>query len=67
MASNDLSADISLVRLPPASSVRPVPDQPAKNDPDRNRRRRPPREEGVADDTPANPIDGTEHQIDSLA
>lgn len=67
MASSDLSADISFERLPPASSVRPVPNHGSKKDAEsKSRRRQVPDESGAADST-ADSNDDPEHQIDSLA
>ena len=67
MGSNELSSDISFERLPPASSVRPVPDYASKKDPESKSRRRPLPEDKAVDDVPAEPEDEPEHKIDSLA
>jgi hypothetical protein len=67
MTTNALLDDISLERLPPASSVPPLPDRASKKDAENKSRRRRSHDDETASDTPSASSDEPEHQIDNLA
>ena len=66
MAGGDLSTDLSLDMLTPASSVRAIGGNPPKQDSEAKARRQTPEEESREDNL-AEPDDHPEHQLDSLA
>jgi hypothetical protein len=67
MANANLSPDLSLDRLQPASSVRPVATHGSHNDPESKRRRREPAADNDADEPAVDNSDQPPHKIDSLA
>jgi hypothetical protein len=69
MESSEFASGISFERLPPASSVRPVPDHASKKDPESRSRRPVPNDDDKEKeaDVPSKSNDEPEHQIDSLA
>ena len=66
MANGELSTDLSLNQLTPASSVRAIGNDSVKHHAETKARRRAHDEENP-EDSPVEPDDRDQHQLDSLA